>query len=40
MWLYLLDFSDVVHDLRALGNLGFFQLVEAGSCLNGQKQQI
>jgi hypothetical protein len=33
-------FFDVVHDLRILRNSGFFQLVEGGNRLNGQKQQI
>jgi hypothetical protein len=33
-------FFDVVHDLRVLRNSRFFQLVEGGNRLNGQKRQI
>ena len=33
-------FFGVVHDLRVLRNFGFFQLVEGGNHLNGQKWQI
>jgi hypothetical protein len=33
-------FPGVVHHLRVLRNFGFFQLVEGGNCLNGQKWKI
>ena len=33
-------FPSVVHHLKVLRNFGFFQLVEGGNCLNGQKWKI